>query len=186
MDKKLEEISFDEVKYFKIRASLSDQTCSVFYDDDKRKLINRVMKKGDKILARTLVNNAFTKIKHVQLRKYNKEKDESEKEKIPLNPLVIYHSAIKNLTPSLYLTKIKKSGTWYQIPVGIKPNEAKFRAIQWLLQATMEKSPVISFEKALADEILAAHEKRGKAFNKKLELLKMCEANRSIAHYKWT
>lgn len=182
----VKETSTEEIDCMRVRAAEGHQTCSVFYDEDVSKFTNYIMKCGKKELARNLVENAFTHVKHIQIRKYQNETDEEKKIKILINPREVFHTAVINSTPKLDVTKIKKSGTWYHIPVGIKPKRAKFLAMKWLVEASREKEKNYPFEKQLATELIAAAEGHGKAVKKKTELHKLCEANRSYAHYRWT
>ncbi|KAK6629337.1 hypothetical protein RUM43_003154 [Polyplax serrata] len=186
INKFIKEVPAEEVEFMKIKAATSHETCSVFYDPTVGKFINYVMRKGMKEVAREEVEKAFTTVKHIQLRKYNEEKDEEKKKQIILSPFEIFHKAIANATPSLKVTKIKKSGTWYKIPVGITPREAKIFAMKWFVEVSKDKEQGVPFYSTLANELVLASEGQGKAVGKKLELHKLCEANKSYAHYKWT
>lgn len=72
------------------------------------------MKKGEKILARNLVEKSFEKIKRIQLEKYHKASAE-EKDTIKLNPKQIFLDAVVNCKPVLALTPIKRGGVKYQV-----------------------------------------------------------------------
>lgn len=76
------------------------------------------MREGKKALARQLVDKTFEVIKRTQLEKYHKAK-EDDKDKIELNPRVIFHKAVENVTPILQLTPIKRGGVRYQVCVRI-------------------------------------------------------------------
>lgn len=73
------------------------------------------MRKGKKELARSLVTQAFENVKRIQLEKYHKCKTEEEKSKIELNPKAVFHKAVENCKPVLYLTPIKRGGVRYQV-----------------------------------------------------------------------
>lgn len=80
------------------------------------KFINTVMKKGDRLTARGLVEQAFVKVKQVQLAKYRSASDDAERAEIELDPTVILRRAIENCKPLLQLTPIKRGGSTYQVP----------------------------------------------------------------------
>lgn len=73
------------------------------------------MRDGLKSLARDIVEKALEKVKRIQLEKYHKTKNEADKMKIELNPKEIFHKAVSNCKPVLYLTPIKRGGVTYQV-----------------------------------------------------------------------
>ena len=73
------------------------------------------MRKGDKALARRILQNTFEKIKRIQIERYHKAKDPEEQANIELDPKVILRKAIENSTPVLELMKMKKGSQTYQV-----------------------------------------------------------------------
>lgn len=73
------------------------------------------MRDGLKTLARDLVEKTLEKVKRIQLEKYHKAKNEADKLKIELNPKQVFHKAVLNCKPVLYLTPIKRGGVTYQV-----------------------------------------------------------------------
>lgn len=73
------------------------------------------MRHGLKTLARDLVEKALEKVKRIQLEKYHKADSEDDKKRIELNPKVIFHKAVLNCKPVLYLQPIKRGGVTYQV-----------------------------------------------------------------------
>lgn len=81
------------------------------------KVINHVMEKGNKKLARELVEKAFENIKRKQIERYHLAVTAEEKSKIELNPKEILHRAIENSKPLLQLSPIKRGGITYQVNI---------------------------------------------------------------------
>lgn len=57
----------------------------------------------------------FERIKRIQLEKYHKSTDPTEKAAIEVDPLKIFHSAIENCKPLLQLNSVKRGGQRYQV-----------------------------------------------------------------------
>jgi len=55
------------------------------------------------------------KIKQIQLTKFLDAQTQEEREAIELNPLTVFHRAVRNCTPILELTPIKRGGQTYQV-----------------------------------------------------------------------
>lgn len=73
------------------------------------------MRHGNKILAKELVAKAFERVKRIQIQRYHKAATDEEKEKIVLDPFVVFHSALSNCTPILQLVSYKKGGITYKV-----------------------------------------------------------------------
>ncbi|RZC33713.1 28S ribosomal protein S7, mitochondrial, partial [Asbolus verrucosus] len=168
------------------RAALNDQTCSPAQDDLINLFINYIMRDGLKVLARDLVERAFENIKRIQLEKYHKCASEEDKQKIELNPRVIFHQAVENCKPILNLTPIKRGGVRYQVPVPITPKRSQFLSMKWLIAAAKEKDSKVRFHHQLALELIDAANNRGRVVKRKQDLHRQCEANRAYAHYRWS
>nr|CAI5818137.1 unnamed protein product [Callosobruchus analis] len=141
---------------------------------------------GNKVLARSLVEQTLESIKRLQLEKYHKCKTEEDKAKIQLDPKTIFHNAVDNCKPILMLTPIKRGGVKYQVPVPISEKKAQFMSMKWLIQAGQEKDKAVRFHLQLARELIDAANNTGRVIKKKHDLHKQCEANRAYAHYRWS
>ncbi|CAH1645523.1 unnamed protein product [Spodoptera littoralis] len=161
------------------------ETSSVYHDPLVNKVINHVMEKGNKQLARNLVEKAFENIKRSQIERYHLATTPEAKAKIELDPKKILHQAIANSKPLLQLQPIKRGGITYQVPGPITEKRSLFLAIKWLLEATYEKERTVHFPKQFAWELLDAANNTGKVVKKKQDLHRQCEANRAYAHYRW-
>ncbi|KAJ1527265.1 hypothetical protein ONE63_008788 [Megalurothrips usitatus] len=190
----LKKLSSDERKellHKNIKPPLQNQNASVFFDPILRKFVNHVMKGGNKAMARQIIEEAFEKVKRIQIRKFHLEKDVKKQEVILTNPLEIFHKAVENCKPVLDVTPVKKGGVVYKVPVAVPDHKAQFLAFRWLVDSSREHEPRRShtgeyFSDRLAKELLDACDNLGKTIKKKVELHKLCEANKAYAHYRWT
>ncbi|XP_058059580.1 small ribosomal subunit protein uS7m [Anopheles bellator] len=169
-----------------IKAALSSQNTSVFYDPLVSQFTNYVMKQGKKELSRGLVEKGFENIKRLQLERYHLAESEEERAKIELNPKKLLHQAVENCRPLLQLTPIKRGGVRYQVPVPVTEKRSYFLAMKWLLEAVREKERTVHFPEKMAWEVLDAAANQGKVVKRKHELHRQCEANRAYAHYRWS
>lgn len=129
------------------------------------KLINFVMQRGKKEIARKIVYRAFEIIR----KKLNKE------------PMDIFEKAIKNATP-LWETRARRiGGAAYQIPIQVLPDRGMRLALRWLVQGARLKKGKPMYEK-LAQEIIDSSKGEGWAVKKKEEVHKIAEANKAFAH----
>ncbi|KAJ8957448.1 hypothetical protein NQ318_004928 [Aromia moschata] len=162
------------------RAALNDQTSSLAHDNLVNLFINYCMRDGKKVLARGLIEQAFENIKRLQLEKYHKCDVEEDKNKIELNPKLVFHRAIQNCKPVMQLTPIKRGG------VPITEKKSQFLSMKWLIAAAKEKDGNTRFHLQLARELIDASNYTGRVIKKKQDLHKQCEANRAYAHYRWS
>ncbi|XP_050525192.1 28S ribosomal protein S7, mitochondrial [Daktulosphaira vitifoliae] len=169
-----------------VKAAKSNETCSVFHDPVVAKFTNYMMHKGQKKLARQVLEKTFEKIKRIQLEKYNKETNPEKKTEIIIDPVTILKKAIANCKPLLKLTPVKRGGSYYQVPVPITDKESTFFAMRWFVHCGREKDKSISFADFISKELINASNNEGHVIKKKLDLHKQCEANRAYAHYRWS
>nr|CAG4648866.1 EOG090X0CZM [Polyphemus pediculus] len=174
-----------EKAFVPIKAARSDQTSSIFYDEIANKFMNTILRKGNRLVARNLLENAFIKVKQIQITKLRKAETEAEKNEIELNPINILHKAIENSKPLLLLTPIKRGGTVYQVPIPVSEKHASFLAMRWLIEASKDKERTIHFPEKLANELIDASNNTGRVVKRKQDLHRQCEANRAYSHYRW-
>ena len=132
------------------------------------KLVNYVMKKGEKNTARKVVYGALAEVK------------EMAKE----DPLPIFEAAIKNVSPAVEVRSRRVGGANYQVPREVRPERRLSLAYRWLIAAANSKKGVPMHRK-LADEILAASKNEGTAVKKKEDTHRMAESNKAFAHFAW-
>ena len=130
------------------------------------KFINYVMKDGKKTTAQKIVYGAFDRIA----------------EKTQKNPVEVFETAIKNVSPLLEVKSKRVGGANYQIPMQVRAERRMQLAYRWLLTAARSKKGKPMVVK-LADELLLAADNQGDAVKKKLDVQRMAEANRAFAHF---
>jgi len=130
------------------------------------KFINKLMRGGEKSVARKLVYQAFEQIKD------KKNQDPSQ----------VLEKAISKVTPQLEVKSMRIGGATYQVPKKVGAGRGKKLAMSWLVEAARSGSGT-NMEENLAQEIMAASEKEGKAYKRKQDEHRMAEANKAFAHF---
>lgn len=130
------------------------------------KLINYIMERGKKNVARSLVYKAFTIIK----------------EKTKEEPLEVFETAIRNIAPQVEVRSRRVGGANYQVPHEVRPERKQALTFRWIIEAAKGKKGKGMAEK-LADEIMAGAKNEGDAVKKRENVHKMAEANRAFAHF---
>lgn len=174
------------LKKLPVRAAHISESSSIFNDYTIIKMVNMIMRKGKKIVARIVLHRALQQIKNIQVELYNKTQDEEEKAQIILDPLRIFKMAVNNGRPLLKLQPLRRGGSVYQIPVPISNVQSISFSMKWLIEAAKDKESSAAFSDKLANEILDAAHDRGRVIKRKIELHKICEANRAYAHFRWS
>ncbi len=131
------------------------------------KFINYVMEKGNKSIARKIVYGAI----------------EILKDKSKQNPVDVFEKAIQNASPVLEVRSRRIGGAKYQVPVEVSKERRLALAMRWLIQAA--KGGKGSMKERLAKELLEAANNTGKAIKKKENVLRMAEANKAFAHFRF-
>jgi small subunit ribosomal protein S7 len=132
------------------------------------KLINQIMRRGKKTIARKIVYKAFEIIK----------------EKTKKEPLDVFEKAIENASPQLEVKPKRVGGATYQVPREVKGDRRITLAMRWIINAAKARRGKPMREK-LAEELIEASENRGVAIKKKEDTHRMAEANRAFAHFAW-
>lgn len=133
------------------------------------KLVNYVMERGKKNVARTIVYGALDQIK----------------EKGKADPLQTLEMAIQNVGPQMEVRSRRVGGANYQVPHEVRPERRLALAFRWIIDAAKSKKGKPMKER-LADELLLASKNEGEAVKKRENVHKMAEANRAFAHFAWT
>ena len=129
--------------------------------------INRVMERGKKSTATRLVYDAFDMIE----------------ERSNKNPLEVFQSALKNVSPVMEVRPRRVGGATYQVPMEVEPHRQFALATRWLLGAARARRGA-SFSEKLAAELMDAANNQGPAVRKREETHRMAEANRAFSHYR--
>ena len=133
------------------------------------KFINSVMWDGKKSTARKVVYDALEEIK---------EKTKAE------NPLEIFDTAIRNVSPNMEIRSRRVGGANYQVPREVNPARKQALAFRWILNAARGGKGKPMAEK-LATELIAASNNEGSAIKKRDDTHRMAEANKAFAHFAW-
>ena len=141
---------------------------SVYENVMVAKLINQVMRRGKKTIARKIVYKAFDIIK----------------EKTKKDPLEVFVLAIQNVSPLLEVKSRRVGGATYQVPTEVKSERRITLAMRWIIRAAKSRKGKPMREK-LAEELMAAAKNEGVAIKKKQDTHRMAEANRAFAHFAW-
>lgn len=135
------------------------------------KFINHVMRRGKKTLAQRHVYHAFEIIR-----------DREKKD-----PIEIFETAVRNATPQIEVRSRRIGGAAYQVPTPIRARRGTSLSLRWLVQGAKQRpnAQYHSFSEKLAQELLDAARGEGAAFQRKITSLKMAEANKAFAHFRW-
>ena len=146
-----------------------DVTLDAKYNSAKvARLINYIMERGKKTVARNIVYQAFDEIKRVEKR----------------DPQIVFEEALQNVGPLTELRSRRVGGANYQIPQEVSVDRRLVLALRWMLTAAKDRKGVPMYKK-LAQEIIDASKNEGSAVTRRENTQKMAEANRAFAHLAW-
>ena len=129
---------------------------------------NRMMTRGKKSLAESIVYDALKKVG----------------ERTGKDPLPVVKKAVDNIKPLLEIKSRRVGGATYQVPVEVQQRRGTTLAIRWLITfSRSRREPNMSDR--LAGEILDASGGTGSAVKRREDMHKMAEANKAFAHYRW-
>lgn len=132
------------------------------------KFVNNLMLDGKKSVAEKILYEAIDIIA-----KKTKE-----------NGIDIFFAAIKNVEPILEVRSRRVGGSTYQIPVEVSETRRRALAMRWIIRySTARKGRTLAGN--LADELIDASKKEGASIKKRDDTLKMAEANKAFAHFRW-
>jgi len=133
-----------------------------------QKFINKVMWEGKKSLAERIVYGALESV--------SKDKKEDVVE--------IFKKAIDNVRPRVMVKSTRIGGATYQVPTEVTLEKSQAIAMTWLITFARKRGEkgMITRLKAELDD---AFNGRGSTYKKREDTLKMAEANRAFAHFKW-
>ncbi|MGD2156441.1 MAG: 30S ribosomal protein S7 [Anaerolineales bacterium] len=129
--------------------------------------INRVMERGKKSVATSLVYDAMGLIA------------ERSKE----DPLEVFEQAIKNASPIMEVKPRRVGGATYQVPMEVPPHRQFALATRWIIGSARNRSGK-SFSEKLASELMDAAKGSGTAVRRREEAHRMAEANRAFSHFR--
>ena len=131
-------------------------------------LINRLMKDGKKSIAERIMYTAMNILR----------------ERTGNDPVAVLKEAVENVRPALEVRSRRVGGANYQVPVEVPTRRSYTLAVRWLVVHSRLRREH-SMAERLAGEILDAYHRTGVTMKKKEDLLRMAEANKAFAHYRW-
>jgi len=133
-----------------------------------QKLVNRIMLDGKKLVAQNIVYGAMQFL--------------AEKTGEP--EMVAFEKAMTNIKPPVEVRSRRVGGATYQVPTDVRPERQNSLSLRWLVTLSRERKDHSMAEK-LGKELLDAYNNTGNCIKKKIDTIKMAEANKAFAHYKW-
>ena len=140
---------------------------SEYKSTDVTRFINAVMWDGKKDTARSVVYDAFAKMKEGGV-----------------DPLETFDTAIRNVSPLMEVRSRRVGGANYQVPREVPQQRRVSLAYRWLINAARAKKGKPMADK-LAEEILLAAKNEGSAIKKKDDMHRMADSNKAFAHFAW-
>jgi len=133
------------------------------------KFINCLMWQGKKAVAMKIFYGAM---------------DEATKKMKDVPPLELFETAINNVKPYVEVRSKRVGGANYQVPMQVNKRRQQSLAFRWIINACREAGGR-PMHVRLADEIVAAYKKEGKAINTREQTHRMADANKAFAHFAW-
>lgn len=138
------------------------------------KFINCIMQDGKKSTAQRVVYDAMDII--------DGRLAKSDAEEKPENALHVFHIAVENVKPYVEVRSKRIGGANYQVPIQVKRSRQQSLAFRWIIEAARsEKGRPIA--QRIADELVAAAKKEGKAMTTRDQTHRMAEANKAFSHF---
>jgi small subunit ribosomal protein S7 len=133
------------------------------------KFINCLMWQGKKTVAQKVFYGAMDQV-------IKKMKD------VP--PLELFETAVNNVKPYVEVRSKRVGGANYQVPMQVNKRRQQSLAFRWILEACRESGGRPMADR-LADELIAAFKKEGKAMSTRENTHRMADANKAFAHFAW-
>lgn len=133
------------------------------------KFINCLMWDGKKSIAQKIFYDAMDQV-------VKKNKD--------VQPLELFETAINNVKPFVEVRSKRVGGANYQVPMQVNKRRQQSLAFRWILEACRDAGGRPMADR-LADELMAAYKKEGKAITTRENTHRMAESNKAFAHFAW-
>jgi small subunit ribosomal protein S7 len=134
------------------------------------KLINVVMERGKKDVARRIVYEAMD----VLAKKAGNDEGAHE----------LFEKVLLNVSPTVEVKSRRVGGSVYQVPDEVRSSRSRALAFRWLIESAAKRSDK-TMGARLGAEFVEALDNRGGAAKKKTDVHRMAEANRAYSHYAW-
>jgi small subunit ribosomal protein S7 len=133
------------------------------------KFINCLMWVGKKSVAQKIFYEAM---------------DQCIKKMKDVQPLELFETAVNNVKPFVEVRSKRVGGANYQVPMQVSRKRQQSLAFRWIIDACRDAGGR-SMSQRLADELMAAYKKEGKAITTRENTHRMAEANKAFAHFAW-
>ena len=133
------------------------------------KFMNSLMYDGKKSAAEGIIYGAFDTIAA----------------KTKQDPLVVFHEALRNVSPALEVRSRRVGGATYQVPVEVRTDRSRALAIRWLITAAREPQRTHHAGPPFRRTDGCRQQSRFGAVKKREDTHKMADANRAFSHYRW-
>jgi len=133
------------------------------------KFINCLMWDGKKSVAMKIFYDAMDVVK-------------DKLKEVP--PLEVFETAINNVKPYVEVRSKRVGGANYQVPMQVNKKRQQSLAFRWIINACRAEGGR-PMSQRLADELLAAYKREGKAMNTREQTHRMADANKAFAHFAW-
>jgi small subunit ribosomal protein S7 len=133
------------------------------------KFINCLMYDGKKAVAQKIFYDAMDTV-------VKKNKD--------VQPLELFETAINNVKPFVEVRSKRVGGANYQVPMQVNKRRQQSLAFRWILDACRDSGGRPMSDR-LADELMAAFRKEGKAITTRENTHRMADSNKAFAHFAW-
>jgi small subunit ribosomal protein S7 len=132
------------------------------------KFVNCLMLGGKKSIAESIVYDSFEKIRHSSRRE----------------PLDVFETAMRNVTPVLEVKPKRVGGATYQVPVEIRHDRRAALARRWIIRYARGRNGKSMADK-LAAELMDAANGVGASIKRKEDTHKMAESNKAFSHFRY-
>ena len=132
------------------------------------RLINKIMLDGKRGIAQNILYAAFKRIE----------------EKSGKPAMDVFATAMESILPEVELKVRRVGASNYQVPIEVTAARKTTLGLRWLVTYARLRNEK-SMEEKLANEIIDAANKTGASVKKREDTVKMAEANKAYAHYRW-
>jgi small subunit ribosomal protein S7 len=164
-----------------------------YLDESVAKFVNQVMKNGKKSKAETIVYSALQHLEaYVKRQKAKKDEgDDSSGDGGQQGSgstgnvaLDAFKRVLEKVGPLVEVKSRRVGGATYQVPIDVPLERRESLARRWIIAAARKRSKN-GMASSLGDEFVDAYSGRGEAVKKREDTLRMANANKAFAHYKY-
>ena len=131
-------------------------------------LVNKIMIGGKRSTAEHIVYGAF----------------EIMRQRTGADPVQVYKRALDNVKPALEVKSRRVGGATYQVPIEVRQGRGTTLALRWITQYARARREHTMAQR-LAGELLDASNNVGATVKRREDTIKMADANKAFAHYRW-